>query len=52
LLSRLSVANDALGAAAVADGELVGRIWREETGDEAEAVGEGLRGEKRVFTFA
>jgi len=40
-----------LGAAAIADGELVGGVGRKQTGDEAQALGEGLRGEKRVLAF-
>ncbi len=47
-----SVASCSLGAAAVADGELVGGVGREEAGDEAETVGEGLRGEEWVLAFA
>ena len=50
--SRPSVAGRWLGAAAVADGELVAGVGGEEAGDEAEAVGEGLRGEERVLAFA
>src|SRR6266403_1972863 len=41
-----------LGAAPIADGELICGVGRKEAGDEAESVGEGLRGEKRVLAFA
>src|ERR1700730_15616143 len=41
-----------LGAAAIADGELIRGVGRKETGDQAEAVGEGLRCEKWVLAFA
>src|SRR5216683_1145473 len=41
-----------LNAASITDGELIRRVGRKEAGDEAEAVREGLRGEKRVLAFA
>ena len=41
-----------LRAAAVADGELVGGVWWEETGYETQAVGECLRGEEWVLALA
>ena len=41
-----------LGAAAVADGELVGGVGWEEFGYVAEAFGEGLRGEEGVLALA
>src|SRR3984893_17155541 len=43
--------SEALGAATIADGELIGRIGRKEPGDEPETVGKGLRGEKRVLAL-
>jgi len=41
-----------LAAAAVADGEVVAGVGWEEGGDEAEAVGEGCRGEEWVLALA
>ncbi len=39
-------------AAAVADGELIAWVWREELGDVAEALGERLRGDEGVLALA
>src|SRR5580704_1006535 len=52
LKSRQRPISKTLGTAAIADGELIRGIGREEAGDEAEPIGEGLRGKKRILAFA
>ena len=49
---RVRIEAAVLRASAIADGELVAWVWGKEFGDEAKAVGEGLRGEQRVLALA